>query len=89
MGQRSTQEECKTEMVNFCRACDNIEKVNHGYIDFVCGCIDKMSVEEYEDYFIDNVKPCPYFSVKGEQNDKLSKCGRFKQGDKEQPTHHP
>lgn len=88
MGQRSKQEE-GNGMVNLCRACDNIKKVNNGYVDFVCGCIDKMSVEEYEDYFIDNVKPCPYFNVKGEQNAKLSKCGRLKQADKGQPTHHP
>ena len=53
-------------MINYCRVCKHIRKTNNGFIDYVCDKIGDMSLEEYEDYFVDNVKPCPYF--KKEEN---------------------
>lgn len=39
-----------------CSKCE-YNKSNH------CKMKDKMSIEEYEDYFIDRVKKCPYFII--------------------------
>ena len=39
-----------------------------------CEMAGNMTIEEYEDYFIDRVKNCPYFAIH-KQNDKYADKG--------------
>lgn len=51
-------------MTNFCPECVFYKTENKKHL---CKEKDKMTIEEYEDYFVDNVKKCPYF--KEDDND--------------------
>lgn len=43
-------------------ACDSTRKA------YICGVENKMTFNEFEDYFVDRIVACPYYEKKAEEN---------------------
>ena len=57
-----------------CKSCQNeIYDSSVGYEE--CACIDKMTEEEYDKYFCEQRKGCPYYKAQIDEYEYAKKLG--------------